>query len=111
MLAVLRELEAMLRSMAGGVCAACKLANLGEPPLGEASLCRRSKEVLIIPGRQSLHKDGLPPSLPVALRGLGISCTEALRQGRGRLQAGDWATESCMEPLQGLVPFWTVRSS
>lgn len=85
MFAVLRELEAMLRSIAGGVCEACKLVNLEGGPPEVASLCRKSKEVLIIPERQSLHKDGLPPSLPVALRGLGISCKDVLRQGRGRL--------------------------
>lgn len=111
MFAVLRELEVMLRSIAGGVCEAFKLANLEGGPPEAASLCRRSKEVLTIPERQSLHRDGLPPSLPAALRGLAISCKDVLRQGRGRLQAGDWATESCKEPLQGLAPFWTARSS
>ena len=95
--------------MAGSGRGESRLASRGALPAEVPSRCSRSRDVLIIPERQFPHEEG--PPLPGALRAVGISCREALRQGGEPLRAGVPGVSSCREPPEGLAPFRTVRSS
>lgn len=81
MFAVRRESEVTFQSMVGSGREGSLLASLGVLPAEAPSRCRRSREVPIIPETQLPHEEGLPPASPGALRDVGISCNEVLRQG------------------------------
>lgn len=101
----------MLHSMAGSGREGSPQASLGVLPPKALSRCRRSREVPIIPETQLPHEEGLLPPLPGALRDVGISCKEVLRQGGKQVWVEGPGTSSCKEPLDGLAPFRGARSS